>query len=161
MIVSFYSSYADPRELDKRQKFVTIVTVNATPYYPLNVETPVFEIVYVNGYQNINYCYVQDLNRYYFVSPPTLDSGNRVILNCEVDPLMSFREQILNLDCVCIRNQYDFDPYILDEDIPSSVKATTKNYIINENTPFIIPSSSFINCYVLTLNGLVGEISNE
>ncbi|MBQ6629773.1 MAG: hypothetical protein IJH65_13290 [Methanobrevibacter sp.] len=161
MVVSFYSSYADPRELDKRQKLSTIVTVNTTPYYPLNVENPTFEIAYVSGYQNINYCYVQELNRYYFVNAPTLDSGNRIVLNCEVDPLMSFREQIVGLDCVCIRNQYDFDPYILDEDIPSSVKATTKNYIINENTPFIIPSSSFVNCYVLTLNGLVGEISNE
>ena len=161
MEVILYNSTADPRRVQKQQYLTSIATVTATPYYPISVETPTFTIKYLNGYIDINYCYVPELHRYYFVNSPLLDSGGLVTLSCEVDPLMSFKSDILNLDAICIRNEYEFNKYILDSDIPSSTRATTTNFIINDATPFIIPESDAINCYVLTLNGLVGEVSHE
>ena len=84
-----------------------------------------------------------------------------MIIHCECDVLMSFRDDILRLDAICIRNEYDFNKYIQDPNIPSSTKATITNYIINESTPFKIPNDDTTNCYVLTLNGLVGDVTNE
>lgn len=161
MEVRLYKSTADPRRVHKQQYLTTIATVTATPYYPISVETPTFIIKYLNGYIDINYCYVPELHRYYFANSPLLDSGGLVTISCEVDPLMSFKDDILNLDAICIRNEHKFNKYILDSDIPSSVMATTTNYIMNNTTPFIIPESDTIDCYVLTLNGLVGEVHNE
>ena len=161
MEIILYSSIADPRDLYKGTKLTTIATVEAEPFYPLEITVPEFRLAYNQNFRNINYCYVAELGRYYFISDITLESGNAMIIHCECDVLMSFRDDILALDAICIRNEYDYNKYIQDANIPSSTKATITNFIINESTPFIIPTDDTINCYVLTLNGLVGDISNE
>lgn len=161
MQVTLYSSTADPRRVHKQQYLTKIATVDAIIYYPLVIEAPKFEFRYIRNYINVNYAYVPELNRYYFTNSPTLESGRTIVITCEVDPLMSFKDDILNLNCICIRNEKKFNEYITDNNIPSSVKGTTTNYLINDSTPFIIPESDEINCYVLTLNGLVGEVRNE
>ncbi len=161
MEIILYSSIADPRDLYKGSKLTTIDTVEAEPFYPLEVTVPEFRLAYNQNFRNINYCYVAELGRYYFISDITLESGNAMIIHCECDVLMSFRDDILGLDAICLRNEYDFNKYIQDPNIPSSTKATITNYIINESTPFIIPNDDTTNCYVLTLNGLVGEVPNE
>jgi len=154
MQVTLYNSSSDPRRVNKLQYLTAIATVNAVPYYPLNIESPVLDIKYVNGYTNINYAYIPELSRYYFVQKPLLTSGQIIKLPCECDVLMSHRVQILDLDCICTRNQSRFNPYIQD-DFPCSVKATTTNYIMLENTPFAMPDDSQVS-YIMTLNGLVG-----
>lgn len=161
MEIVLYSCTADPRDLYKGSKCTTIATVQAEPFYPLEVTTPQFRLAYNSSFTSINYCYISELGRYYFISSITLESGNAMIINCECDVLMSFRTSILALDCICIRNENRFNPYIQDNDIPSSTKATITNFIVNNNTPFIIPEDDTVNCYVLTLNGLVGDIVNE
>lgn len=161
MEIVLYSSTADPRDLYKATKLTTIATVNAEPYYPIDVTVPEFRLAYNQNFRNINYCYVAELGRYYFISDITLESGNAMIIHCECDVLMSFRSSILELDCICVRNENEYNEYIQDTDIPSSTKATITNFIINESTPFIIPVDDTVNCYVLTLNGLVGEVAND
>lgn len=161
MQVILYSSTADPRDLYKGTKLTTIATVEAEPFYPLEITVPEFRLAYNQNFRNINYCYVAELGRYYFISDITLESGNAMIIHCECDVLMSFRSDILELDCICVRNQNNFNEYIQDPDIPSSTRATITNFIFIDETPFIIPEDDTVNCYVLTLNGLVGEIANE
>lgn len=46
-----------------------------------------------------NYCYVPKFNRYYFVKLETMPGG-RIHIIGSVDPLMSFREQILELEVI-------------------------------------------------------------
>lgn len=158
MEITFYKNTADPRVVNKLQSMVSLDIVDAEPYFPIKILTPAFRLTKFNRYLEANYCYIPELHRYYFVHPPELDSGNVLNVTCEVDPLTSFKNDILNLDCICLRNERDFNPYLSD-DIPSSVKAITTNFIINDSTPFIIPQSTDVNCYVLTLNGLVGEVA--
>ena len=156
MTIILYRSSADPRDLYKGTKLTTISTVTAEPFYPLNVSTPVFRIKYASGLENVNYCYVQELSRYYFVSSPTLESGSAIILRCDCDVLMSFRSDILNLKTICARNENEYNEFIQDE-IPTSVKATTTNYILFDSTPFVVPEDEYTFCYVLNTNGLVGD----
>lgn len=156
MQIVLYSSSADPRDLYKGTKLTTVATVEAEPYYPIEVTTPVFRLAYNSAFTTINYCYVAELSRYYFVSKITLESGNAMIIHCDCDVLMSFRSDILNLECICLRNEHDYNPYIAD-DIPVSEKVTTTNYKMLQNTPFTLPSDENKYCYILNLNGLVGE----
>lgn len=157
MEIVLYSCSADPRDLYKGTKLTTIATVEAEPFFPLEVITPVFRLAYKSSFNSINYCYVSELGRYYFVSKKTLESGNAMIISCDCDVLMSFRDDILNLDCICLRNQYEYNKYIQD-DIPSTVKATTTNYIPLSNTPFEVPDGVSGTYFILNLNGLVGDI---
>ena len=157
MEITLYSSSADPRDLYKGSKLTTVATVQAEPFYPLEVTVPVFRLSYNQSVKNINYCYVPELGRYYFINRIVLESGSAMIIYCDSDVLMSFRADILNLDCVCLRNENDYNPYIQD-DIPTSVRATTTNYIMATNTPFVLPEDDNVYCYVLNLNGLVGDV---
>lgn len=157
MEIVLYSSTADPRDLYKGTKLTAIATVQAEPFYPIEVTVPIFRLSYNQNFKSINYCYVPELGRYYFINKIVLESGSAMIIHCDCDVLMSFRDDILNLDCVCLRNENDFNPYIQD-DIPTSVKATTTNYIMATSTPFILPEDDNVYCYVLNLNGLVGDV---
>lgn len=157
MLITLYSSSADPRDIYKGTKLTTIATVDAEPFYPIEVTVPVFRLSYNSSFKSINYCYVPELGRYYFINKIVLESGNAMIISCDCDVLMSFRDDILNLDCVCLRNENDYNPYIQD-DIPTSVKATTTNYIMATSTPFVLPEDDNVYCYVLNLNGLVGDV---
>lgn len=156
MTVNLYSCLADPRDLYKETKSTLIASVSAEPFFPIDITTPVFRLAYNSSFTSINYCYVSELGRWYFIDKITLESGTAMIIGCTCDVLMSFRSDILALDCICTRNQYDYNPYI-EDDIPTSVKATTENYIMLQNTPFILPSDENVHCYILNLNGLVGE----
>lgn len=155
MQVILYHSDADPRDLYKGSKLTTIVTVNAEPFFPLNIVTPSFRLKYTSNVTSINYCYVQELGRYYYVKAPTLESGSAMIIDCECDVLMSFRDDILNLSSICIRNEHEYNEYIQD-DIPATVKATTTNYRFGTFS-FSYPTSTDDKNFVLILNGLVGE----
>lgn len=157
MEIILYSSSADPRDLYKGSKLTTISTVQAEPFYPLEVTVPVFRLSYNQSFKNINYCYVAELGRYYFINKIIMESGSAMIIHCDCDVLMSFRSDILNLDCICLRNENNFNPYIQD-DIPTSVRATTTNYIMVSDTPFVLPEDDNMYCYVLNLNGLVGDV---
>lgn len=155
MQVILYKNTADPRKVNKLLDMVQIKTVNARPYYPMSITAPVLKFKYDNNLTDINYCYIPELSRYYFINNITLDSGDTMILTCEVDVLMSFRADILNLDAICLRNQHDFNPYI-EDDLPTTVKATTTNYIMFSETPFINPQGN-TDCYAMTVNSLVGS----
>lgn len=157
MEITLYSSAADPRDLYKGTHLTQIAVVDAEPFFPIQVTTPIFRLAYNQSFKSINYCYVPELGRYYFISRMTLESGNAMIIYCDCDVLMSFRNDILNLDCICTRNEYDFDKYI-QEDIPCSVEATTVNYIPLSSTPFEVPDTENGSYYILNLNGLVGDI---
>ena len=154
MLVTLYSSSADPRDIFKGTKLTTIATVDAEPFYPINITKPMLRLTYDSSYALVNYCYIPEFGRYYFVHSPVLESGSAMIIQCNCDVLMSFRADILELDCICTRNEFDFNPYIQD-DIPTSSKATTTCYKISGDTPFEVPTLSGYY-YALTLNGLVG-----
>lgn len=47
-----------------------------------------------------NYCFIPDFDRYYFISNITSVRTNLWRIDCSVDVLMSYQEQILNLDVI-------------------------------------------------------------
>ena len=156
MEITLYSSTADPRVLNKSTQLTSIATVQAKVYFPFNILAPTFSIKYTTSLTGANYCYIPSLGRYYFLNEPILESGEIISFSSNVDPLMSYRSQISNLDCICLTSQYDYNEYI-PHDIPSSAKATITNYRFG-NFSFSLPTSDSDVQYVLTLNGLVGEV---
>lgn len=64
--------------------------------------------------QNMNYMYVQELDRYYFVG----ERRNRVnglwLVEGEVDPLTSLISQLENCEGVLKRNEKEIDYYVQD-----------------------------------------------
>lgn len=156
MDITLYTNTADPRVVDKTNYLTQVAALtSAKPFYPLNITTPHFRLAYNQSFKSINYVYVPDLGRYYFINSMVLESGNAMIISCDCDVLMSFKTSVQNLDCICIRNERDFNKYIPD-DIPTSCKVRTTCYTISGTTPFEVPDTTSNVYYVMTLNGLVG-----
>ena len=83
-------------------KDVSIIDdVSATIKGALSVENPVLILQYKSDIQsNVNYVYIPEYNRYYFVTDIINLTGGRYELHCKVDVLMSFKDYILNLSCI-------------------------------------------------------------
>lgn len=75
--------------------------VSATIKGALSVENPVLILQYKSDIQsNVNYVYIPEYNRYYFVTDIINLTGGRYELHCKVDVLTSFKDNILNLSCI-------------------------------------------------------------
>lgn len=83
-------------------KDISIIdTVSATIKGALSVENPVLILQYKSDIQsNVNYVYIPEYNRYYFVTDIINLTGGRYEIHCKVDVLMSFKDYILNLSCI-------------------------------------------------------------
>lgn len=94
-----------------------------------SVINPSFQIQYGNP-TSFNYCYIPLFGRYYFINNITSVRNNIWRIDCEVDVLMSFRTQILNLDVIVSDSTNEgSEPYFTGNVWQTTVK--TKTDIIN------------------------------
>ena len=81
-----------------------------------NLEIDVFDYT-ISQLASINYAYIQSLNLYYFVKIlPTNIGNNHNILHLELDPLMTYKSQILGLKCITDRNTNNYNAYLKDDE---------------------------------------------
>ena len=102
------------------------LVASVTAHYKddVNILDPVLEISYDPSYTDVNYIYVQDWNRYYFVT--NMRAGaQRLFFTCHVDVLMSYKTDIGKLKCFVARqgdasksNRYLNDPYLPFTTVP-------------------------------------------
>ena len=76
-----------------------------------------------------NYCYIQAFSRYYFITNITSVRTGLWRIDCAVDVLMSFRNQILALNVIVDSATSDNEFYMSGEPWKTTVK--TKTDIIN------------------------------
>lgn len=91
-----------------------------------NIINPTFVITTPQVIQ-ANYCYCEDWNKYYYIDSVDVLTGGRVVLNCRVDVLMTYREQIYSLS-VIIDKQQDVSKanmYLDDGSLVAENKITT------------------------------------
>lgn len=72
-------------------------------------------------------------NRYYYLLPSSGVGNNGIfILRGEWDPLKSFAGEIYGLDCLIVRNEFEYNGDIVDEEaIPRVTRQLTKKVIGN------------------------------
>lgn len=64
---------------------------------------------------NVNYVYVADFGRYYYITDYTLMTGQRIALRLSVDVLMSWKQYYLPLEAVIARQENQWNLYLNDE----------------------------------------------
>lgn len=68
---------------------------------------------------DVNYLYVDTVNRYYFINDITF-SQQHILLSCSVDVLMSFREEILAQTAILKRQENIMSGYLNDGELVSN-----------------------------------------
>lgn len=106
------------------------VTLSGTLKSDCSVISPSFVINAVNP-SAYNYCYIAAFNRYYFISDITSVRNGLWRIDCSVDVLMSYKDEILALDVIVSDASVgDNQPtYMMGDVWKTSVK--TKTDVIN------------------------------
>ena len=143
MYITLYRNGSDNRIL--RKSLTQISTpLSCDIYGSESIITPRFILEYVGV--EANYCYVAELNRYYYIRDIVLAPGGQRILMCEVDVLMSNIDEILNLNCLVLRQENETlcNKYLVDNRmIANAVKEETvesfgEEVITNPQTCFLL-----------------------
>lgn len=96
---------------------------------PSSVINPSFNIETTNP-SMFNYCYIEAFGRYYFITNITCIRTGIWRIDCDVDVLMSYAQQILNLDVIISDNTSpDNESYMTGDQWKSLVK--TKTDVLN------------------------------
>ena len=102
-------------ELNKINKTPsTVMTVTGSLREETSIIDPVITIEYSGTLTNVNYMYISEFHRYYFITQiESVRTGLwRVYAHCDV--LKTYAQGILGCDCVVARNQNNFNLYLND-----------------------------------------------
>ncbi|MBR0282933.1 MAG: hypothetical protein IJQ81_15335 [Oscillibacter sp.] len=127
MQIRFFHSPEDTRKVRKR------LQAGDTLEGELTDETSVISpILLVNAatMPRWNYCYIPDFHRYYFVSPPESVANGLWRVSMQVDTLMTFQGDILNLSIVADKSGQAAhgDEYIDDGSLVSANYTFSQTY---------------------------------
>lgn len=146
MEIIFYQNKSDDREVDKT--LVTVSTLSACEMKrDCSILNPVFLVSGSVGiFADVNYCYVADFMRYYYVTDVQTAGNGMTQITCRVDVLMSWKDAILDNQAIIARQENEFN-LMLDD---SEFRTYSNPIIVTKNFP-----SGFSNpCYVLTAAGV-------
>ena len=62
-----------------------------------------------------NYCFIHELNKYYFINPPQELNGGLYKINLTEDCLETYKNEILQITCTIMRNEKLRDGYLGDQ----------------------------------------------
>lgn len=132
--IELYQNSAEVNRVDKGQHLTPVGSLVGALREECSMLTP--SIVYQSeNVPTFNYVYIPIFNRYYFVTSLSSVSKNvwRMELNCDV--LMTYKNEILLLQGVVGRQEIDFNPLLVDNELPT------------QNNPIVevidIPSDAF------------------
>ena len=111
MNVSFYNNLSNYNVVNKRLEEIN--TLSFTFKENSNIINP---SLILKNYVGGNYCYIEELKRYYYVKDIDLLGNELFKINCEIDVLMSYKEDIINSDfyskggvLIITNNEIDFN----------------------------------------------------
>ena len=114
----------------------------------VNRESAVFTISHFSGWENINYAYIPEFGRYYYVSVDLLN-GMRLKLTMKSDALSTFWDSYKASQCIAKRSTSNFNPDIADE----CLKFKSQPIYIRRKTSSKFTPTSNSGSYVLTVGG--------
>lgn len=108
--------YISNSEKNKVDKNLTLLEEKVNCIYKddTNVLNPTILLEFSEQIKNVNYIYLSDKNRYYFITNKKMTNGGKIALELEVDVLTSFKSEIRNIEATITRNENKKNGYLVD-----------------------------------------------
>lgn len=140
---------------DQRKAFKTCTQIGADitaiPTDDMSELQPKIVINYDSTYLAANYVYIDLFGKYYKIDKKAVTIGKKIVLECTIDAVMSFYNDILNCDITAVRNGGLGQPTkIQDTKFPvlpneqELMQTVATNSALNNNNDW---------CYVITVIG--------
>lgn len=138
MTINLYNISDDPRKVVKTLGSATALQCELV--YPSDLLNPTIRISATSWSASLNYMYIPDFSRYYFITEVTYENGGAVTIQGRVDPLMSYSSSILGLSVNVIRQETGGLTNIVDNQITVTPKQDV-SFVKSMLTPFNIRTS--------------------
>lgn len=145
MNISFYQNVSDKRVINKTLN-IEYELADCQLEEPTSATDPAIIVDMTEGLYQYNYCYIPYFSRYYYITDMIALDGARMMIKCHVDPLMSFKNQILNCNVNSRTNENSYDMYLPDD------RAVESRYI-RYSQKFGVSFDDFEKAYVLITVG--------
>lgn len=147
MNIVFYNTSSDHNDMNK--ELTEQFRLSANPVEPVDILAPVFKLgsQTLSSLSNVNYAYIADYHRYYYVEAPTATNNGTFFLRLNVDPLVSFKDGIRNLSALISRQEKNYNLYLPDPEF--------KVYAYTDKKTLKFSQSPFTKSpkYLLTVSG--------
>lgn len=120
-----------------------VITVSCSLKDNSGVLNPVLEIDMANNPGNLNYCYIQQFSRYYWVNDWTWILG-RWEVSLTVDVLATFRIPIALAEKYVVRSAYEHDNAIIDDFYPAIARRDITKRTIDFDFGDIIANGMYV-----------------
>lgn len=116
MNVKFYKNLSDKIVVDKNIDQIGNTITSAVFKEDISVTDPVFALKDFSSFNpaTANYCYIDSLDRYYYITDIVILTPEIYEIHCHVDVLMSFKSGIRQNNAVIARQQSNYDLYLND-----------------------------------------------
>ena len=160
MLCNLYSIAADDRELIKVVEGTTPVTTqkaNLKPTEEVDIINPTFIFDNPATVLTCNYLYCDTFARWYYITNISVDTAQRAIVECKIDVLQTYADEIKNSTATILRSESIGRPTkYVDSKLPiyTSKKNVTSIVMPQINVPLNSKLDTHAtDCYLLTVIG--------
>lgn len=111
MFINLYNNTSPPNYVNK--SITEVISLEGTLREPTSIIDPIV-IVERNTPMGFNYVHIPIFNRYYFVTGISSESNGLVAIAMHVDVLMTYKEQIANMNAIIKRQENQYNLYLDD-----------------------------------------------
>ena len=126
MNINLYNCKAEMNRIGKNNKSL-IASVSGTLKQGASVVDPVI-LMQLDDFTGINYSYIEEFKRYYFVREIRQVRNDLVELTMHFDVLESFKDAILNNTAILDKSQSTGNPYFDDGSMARDTRTFTQVY---------------------------------
>lgn len=120
---------------------IDVATYTGTLRDETSVIDPIFEIESDSDLSQMNYIWIEELHRYYYVTNIVSVTAKLWRIYCHVDVLMTYKPTILGHDAVIARQEELYNLYLNDG---STFVVTQKSKVIQKTFPYGFTGSSYV-----------------
>ena len=117
--MNLYHNNAERNRVDKTNFLESVSTLNGYLRDKTSITNPSI-IIEMSEFPTFNYVYLPKFNRYYYVTNILSIATNLWQIDMHVDVLMSYKDKILLQSAIIERNEYEWNPYLIDSSLPVS-----------------------------------------
>lgn len=121
MIIKLYKTLSEDNKLDKELTLVREVNINLL----IRSNVTAFDFSLSGNMADINYMYIPDFGKYYFLKSPTIERNGYTSFRAEEDVLMTYKSQIRQETGIILRQENEGNLYIADNTFPTENRNKT------------------------------------
>ena len=113
--IKLYTNTSRRNVFDKQNTLTERFSLSIQFKDDVDILNPVIRLVYNSEYitKNVNYVYIEDFNRYYFIDKVEL-INHEWVCHCHVDVLYTYKTQIKECEGIAGRSTHNYNQFITD-----------------------------------------------